>query len=415
MNENSFKNLQYYKFCLYGFLKNLRFFDAFIVLIFLDDGLSYFKIGILYSIREIVIQIFEIPSGMLADAWGRRKAMLIALTSYLISFLFFFAANSFSLYLVAMLFFGFAEAFRSGTHKSMIVDYLNQNQLSKIKTQYYGSTRSWSQMGSSIASIVGAAIVLISGEYKYIFLITVIPYLLNLLLIWSYPKSLDNKSDKSMQIPIFKSIKITFLDSFKSFSNPKIIKILISSSTIIAFFKSLKDFVQPMISTLALNITVIFTITHVNAKQKEAILIGIFYSIIFVITSITSRYAYKIEQKFKNSANAANFVYVIAGTSILISGIMYNLEFETFAIILFLGLYISQNLRRPILVTYVSEKIPEKILATGLSLESQLKTMIIVIFSPIIGYIIDIYSLSTGIIFCGLIILLFYPLNKLKS
>ena len=147
MNSKTFKNLQYYKFCFYGFLKNLRFFDAFIILIFLDDGLSYLHIGLLYSIREIVTQIFEIPSGMLADSWGRRKAMLIALLSYLVSFIFFYVANSFLLYSIAMIFFGFAEAFRSGTHKAMIVDYLNQNQLSDIKTRYYGSTRSWSQMG----------------------------------------------------------------------------------------------------------------------------------------------------------------------------------------------------------------------------------------------------------------------------
>ena len=67
------------------------------------------------------------------------------------------------------------------------------------------------------------------------------------------------------------------------------------------------------------------------------------------------------------------------------------------------------------MVTYISEKIPEKILATGLSVESQLKTLIIVILSPVIGFIIDYLSLSVGIIIVGLIILLFYPLNKLKN
>ena len=251
MKSKTFKNLQYYKFCFYGFLKNLRFFDAFIILIFLDDGLSYLHIGLLYSLREIITQIFEIPSGMLADSWGRRKAMQIALMSYLVSFIFFYGANSFLLYSTAMIFFGFAEAFRSGTHKAMIVDYLNQNQLSDIKTRYYGSTRSWSQMGSSIAAIGGATIVFISGDYKLIFLITVVPYLLNLFLIWSYPNSLDNKSGEVHNLNIFETVKNTFSESLKTFSKPEIIRILFSSSTIIAFFKSLKDYIQPMISTFA--------------------------------------------------------------------------------------------------------------------------------------------------------------------
>ena len=37
------KDLQYYKFCLYGFLKNLRFFEAFLILFFLEGGLSFFE------------------------------------------------------------------------------------------------------------------------------------------------------------------------------------------------------------------------------------------------------------------------------------------------------------------------------------------------------------------------------------
>ena len=49
------KNLQYYKFCLYGFFKNLRLFEAFLILFLLDNGMSYVQIGVLYSIREITL------------------------------------------------------------------------------------------------------------------------------------------------------------------------------------------------------------------------------------------------------------------------------------------------------------------------------------------------------------------------
>ena len=37
----------YLKFRLYGFLKNLRFFDPFIILFFRDAGLSFLSIGLL--------------------------------------------------------------------------------------------------------------------------------------------------------------------------------------------------------------------------------------------------------------------------------------------------------------------------------------------------------------------------------
>ena len=81
------KNKQYFKFCAYGFLKNLRFFDAFLLLFFLESGISYTQIGALYALKEIVINISEIPSGLLADTYGRKKSLIVAFLLYIISFM----------------------------------------------------------------------------------------------------------------------------------------------------------------------------------------------------------------------------------------------------------------------------------------------------------------------------------------
>jgi hypothetical protein len=83
------KNLQYYKFCIYGFLKNLRFFDPFIILFFREMGFSFLQIGILFSIREIATGILEIPTGFFADSYGRKLSMILAFASYIFSFMIF--------------------------------------------------------------------------------------------------------------------------------------------------------------------------------------------------------------------------------------------------------------------------------------------------------------------------------------
>lgn len=69
------KNLQFYKFSAYGFLKNLRFFDAFFILYLNQKGISYTEIGTLYAIREIIINIAELPSGLVADTYGRKTTL----------------------------------------------------------------------------------------------------------------------------------------------------------------------------------------------------------------------------------------------------------------------------------------------------------------------------------------------------
>jgi len=82
LDPNTIKNDPLlFRFSLYGFLKNLRFFEPFLVLFFRDEGLSFFQIGPLYAVRDISTNLLEIPAGVVADASGRRRSMVISFLS----------------------------------------------------------------------------------------------------------------------------------------------------------------------------------------------------------------------------------------------------------------------------------------------------------------------------------------------
>lgn len=136
------KNLQYFKFCLYGFLKNLRFFEAFFILYLVEKEMSFTQIGILYAVREITINIFEIPSGIAADTFGRKKSLVGSFLFYIVSFTAFYFSENFWVFFLAFVFYGIADAFRTGTHKGIIMDYLKLNDWENQKINYYGHTRS---------------------------------------------------------------------------------------------------------------------------------------------------------------------------------------------------------------------------------------------------------------------------------
>ena len=76
-----------FRFCLYGFLKNQRYFEPFLMLVFLDQGFSFFLIGLLLACRDLTVNLLEVPSGAIADSFGRRGAMVISFVAYIISFL----------------------------------------------------------------------------------------------------------------------------------------------------------------------------------------------------------------------------------------------------------------------------------------------------------------------------------------
>ena len=178
------RDRQYRKFSLYGFLKNLRFFDAFIILFLVEQGTPYTQIGVLYAVREIIINVLELPSGIIADTLGRKSALAASLFIYIISFCIFYFSHNFWLLLAAFSIYGIADAFRSGTHKGMIMDYLELTGQGRQKISYYGHTRSWAQAGSALSSLIAGSIVFYSADYRSIFIFSIYPLFLYFLFIF---------------------------------------------------------------------------------------------------------------------------------------------------------------------------------------------------------------------------------------
>ena len=386
------KTNQYYKFCFYGFLKNLRFFDAFFILFLIDKGISYTEIGLLYAIREIFINIFEIPSGIIADALGRKNALMSSFIAYIISFIVFYLAKDFWLFMLAFILYGVGEAFRSGTHKGMIMDYLKINDWSDQKINYYGHTRACSQKGSAISSLIAGILVFFSGSYQYIFLFSIIPYLLNLILIWSYPQEL-NKSIGNKTLKKGSAVRLT-LDSFwKIIKQPKILKIINASAVHSAYLKAVKDYIQPLMVNIAL---IIPFLSDIDVNKKNGLIIGILYFIIYLLTSKASQFASKA---VANKRNSISYITLISGFSLgILSGVFFYYNLWVLSFIAFVGIYLIENLRKPILTGFVADNVPNEILTTVMSVQSQLKTVITAVLAFSFGLIADNFSIGIAFI-----------------
>lgn len=406
------KDLQYYKFCIYGFLKNLRFFEPFLILFFLENGLTFFQIGTLYAIREIVRNIFEIPSGIFADAIGRRRSMIITFIFYIISFLIFYFSNVYYLFFIAMLFFSIGDAFRTGTHKAMIFEYLKIKAWQDQKIHYYGHTRSWSQFGSGISALLAAFVVFFHGNYNSIFLFTIIPYLIDLMLMISYPKELDGKTKMLKTEKIKESFLRIFKDLRYTFKKPEVLRAIVNTSSYSGYYKAVKDYIQPILHAFALSLPMFL---YMNNKQRSSIIIGVVYFLIFLLTSITSRHSGKFADKFKNISKPLNITLLIGLSAGILSGIFYNINISIISILLYVIIFVIENLRKPIGISFVAEKIEKDIMATALSVESQVKSIFAAITAILIGYFSDIFNPGIALAICSGIILLLYPLFRAKQ
>jgi len=406
------KNKQFYQFCAYGFLKNLRFFDPFLLLFFLSKGLNYMDIGILYAVREIGFVLTEIPSGIFADAFGRKKSLIFSYIAYLLSFITFYLSNSFLWLASAMLLFSLGESFRSGTHKAMIFAYLEHNNWTKHKTDYYGNTRACSQMGSAVSAALAALIVILSPKLEFIFLFSIIPYIFGLINLSLYPNYIDKISaHNSVPQLIKESLRLT-KQSWSAFKQKQMVLAVINLSFYTAYYKSVKDYFQVLILSFSIGLVVI---PSFNSDQKNALFIGIAYTLLYALSAIASKKSQSFQNLFSSDKKALNYSLVFGILIGGISGLLLLSDYKLMAIVIFFSVYIIENLRKPIGISRVIDYSNEQINATVLSVSSQLEAFFAAFLAIFIGYVAEYYSVGHALIFASLLSLLFWPLFWLKK
>lgn len=386
------RDIQYYKFSLYGFFKNLRLFDPFLLLYFVDAGLSYSEIGILYAFRELVINMFEILSGVIADVVGRKNAMIAAFVSYIVSFLLFYGLTSFAGFLLAFLFYGLGDSFRTGTHKAMINAYLIRKGWQDEKVQYYGRTRSWSQRGAAISSLLSAGLLLYTGDYSLLFLLTALPYVFDLLLLSSYPSYLNGETKLTYRY-LWPSVLQHVKELVVTMKRLSSAKALVLTSSFTGYYKAAKDYVQIIVTALAARVA----LQGLSEEQLIAVCIGLTYFGLYMFTSVASRNAYRFGRIGLSSRNSLILLQVVGYGLGCLAAISFLMEYYLLSLLLFGSIFIVQNLRRPLAVNFITTQFDEKIMASIMSVESQGETMFAALFALLLGIIVDLAGLGWGI------------------
>ncbi len=397
--------LQIFKFEMYGFLKSLMFFEPYLIIYLTISGLTLFQVGLLIAVREIIIYLFEIPSGVIADMYGKKIELIMCFVFYILSFLLFFLASSFWLFALAMMLFGLGDAFRSGTHKAMIMSFIDHNNIQATKTKVYGQTRAMSLIGSMVMSVVAIVFVIYLPEIKYLFLVSIIPYMIDMILIASYPSYLNEKRVEKFNFKEFikqnvDSIKYTFKDRF-------VRRLVFDEALYQAGYKSIKDYVQPIVIALSISAGLI-AFSNFSQEENLKIYIGIIYAIIYLISSLASRYSYKVAKKV-NHFNLANSMWFLSAMiALILSFFLDNIFIIFFSFIL---IYIFINLRKPVMIEEIGNASDKTKRASVLSIEAQLSSLLLVIFAPIIGALAD-YNMRLMFIVVGIIMFLIFLFNQ---
>ncbi len=377
------------RFSLYGFLKNLRFFEAFLILALRERGLDFLGIGALIAVREIAGNLTQIPSGALADALGRRRCMVVSMAGYVVSYLVLGMSTNNILLIVGMMLFGTADAFRDGTHKALIYAWLRQQGREGERTRIYGYTRSWSKIGSALSSLIAATLVIFTGSFSSVFLLSAIPAALNLINLATYPAALD------AGIPGNGGIRETWrnvLDSLREVIGKASIRRLVADSVAVeGSYTVVKDYLQVVVQALAVALPVRLAMT---GDQRTAVLGGLAYAVLHVLSSVASRRAHLFEIRCGGTEAAVLRIYQLSAGAMVVLAVCLVCGLGGLAVVVFIMLGLLQNLWRPIHVGRFDRDGDERRAATLLSIESQASSIAAALWAPLIGWLID--NLTSG-------------------
>ncbi len=378
------------------------------MLAFLEQGLTFFWIGLLVATRSLTINLLEIPSGAIADTWGRRRSMILSFSAYIVSFVTLAFAGSVAWFMIAMVLYGIGDSFRTGTHKAMIFEWLRIHGRTNEKTKVYGTTRSWSKFGSALSAILAAVFVVISGNYRSIFLFATIPYVMNIINFLGYPPELDGQSDAendgldgeatSRQGIIGQSWQTLRTALSESFRNSSLRRLVFESMSWEGVFHAVKDYIQPVLAAVVVGWIAANQFGEqfdFNEQQTTAIAIGAIYTILFLFSGFASRGAYRFVAWSGDEQQAARRLWLVNGLVYIAlawlawQGVLWGV------VLMFVVMHVLQNVWRPILISRFDEHTQAKKGATVLSIESGAQRLSTLIVAPWLGFWIDHLTVTT--------------------
>ena len=149
--------------------------------------------------------------------------------------------------------------------------------------------------------------------------------------------------------------------------------------------------------------------------KRSGVVVGVVYFFIYLLTSLASRSSDRFSRRFENLVVPINLTFLVGVVFLLIAGLATWQNLAIVSIIIFLLFYVLQNLRKPMNVAFISDQISHKVMASGLSVETQFTTILVAIFAPILGALADTFGVGPALAVLGAATLLFYSFVRVEG
>lgn len=363
-----------------------------IVLFYESYGLNIEQIVLLKTILSLSILVLEVPSGYLADLWGRKACLVIGSGVWIASWLIYCVGASFTEFAIAEVLAGVAGSLISGANTALGYDTLLQLGREEYYRVWEGRLVAIAGISEAVCGIIGAAIASINLVYPF--------YLQTVCLVIYFCLALTLVEPQRHQ-PIVQTQKLVQLKDIiiDVMKRPRLRWLILLSGT----FSSASF--------------LIVWLSQDYLKQLDIPIqaFGWAWAFFHVGMSLASVNAHRLDSIF-GIKNATLLLILLLAISYICLG---NIE-QVYGMIFIMGVYLVRGLCSPLILNAINQQISSSVRATILSINSLVFRIVFAVIAPVIGAIASRYDLFTGLTVAGCLFLVFggfcwWQLVKVKA
>jgi MFS family permease len=356
---------------VYLFLNGLEMWLPITVLLLQDRGFSLTQYTILDAVWYASTLIFEVPTGVVTDRYGKRISLLIASffgsgSLFILAF-----AQSFLSIFISYALWGFASSFETGTYDALVYDSLKQIDREGDYRRVRGRITTLAILAGALGSVTAGYLGSIELALPIIVTASIALLTSPLILLLTEPQVPDVREPSHL---------LHIKESTRYISHHRLVALLILYLSIVATAVwGLHEFYQPLLNSFGI-------------KVKTIGLLYLSFRLCGVAGAYFSDSIYRVVGKASVYFIPLCFVISVFGMGSFVARWVIGFVFV---------IYFVEGLHYPILNDLLNKNLPAGKRATIISLGSVLSCLMGCVGYPALGRIADVFSLQTTFMVLG--------------
>lgn len=359
-----------YKDYIFTFLSRFDVTSGIWMLYLAFKGLTLFEIGLMETVYHVSSFILEIPTGAIADIYGRKTSRILGRVFATVAAVIMVLGNSIFAFAISFVFTALGNNLESGAGEALLYDSLkevgSESKFLKIK----GKKEVFFQLTLIISLVLGGYI----GTFSYnnVYKVAAIIAFVGVIQALTFTEPTIGKVDRS--INIFETFFNQLKKSIEVVKNDReIVKMVVALELFSTFFVTEYFYLQNLL----------------KSQGNTELQIGIVLAIAAGCAALSALQAHRLEAifKLKGILTLASMIAIVGFWLMTING------FEKYA---FVMLATIETVLFITVSDYINKLIPSQQRATVLSFQSMVFSFFMIILFPIVGRIGDVYGLSNS-------------------